>query len=431
MVIVNNIVIYGWDCTGDIVIPNKVTAIADYAFKFSKITNVKIPNTVKSIGFSAFDGCKKLKNVNIPSSVTSIGSRAFESCTSLESFTIPKTVKSLGGRVFADCKSLKKVNINCKLTSIKEFTFYGCTNLTKVNIPNTVERIERYAFYNCSKLKNISIPKKVTFLGAHPFDNSAWQNSMKGSLVIVNNILVANLSSKKNVKIPDNVIKIAEEAFAKNKKIENVYIPDSVTEIGSLAFYYCSNLKKVYRSKTERNTGYGIFTGCPNKVSVIYVAIDNKTDIINKGGWFPFTAYVNGSDEHASWKVSDKSVATIVQDEDMGSFQAKTLGTVTVTASIKTPFGVLEDSVEVTVVDNDILLFRGPTEVTVGKTYEISVRDIYEDADVKWSISDSSMAKIEYSFGNYIRIKTLKPGKVTLYADMDGAHGELEITIAK
>jgi hypothetical protein len=40
-------------------------------------TNYAIPNSVKSIGNSAFFGCSSLTSVTIPNSVTSIGSNAF------------------------------------------------------------------------------------------------------------------------------------------------------------------------------------------------------------------------------------------------------------------------------------------------------------------------------------------------------------------
>ena len=42
-----------------------------------------IPNSVTSIGDSAFENCDSLTSIIIPDSVTSIGYRAFSDCTSL------------------------------------------------------------------------------------------------------------------------------------------------------------------------------------------------------------------------------------------------------------------------------------------------------------------------------------------------------------
>ncbi len=54
--------------------------------------NIVIPETykglpVKSIGYSAFSGCK-IKSITIPNSVTSIGDSAFSGCTSLTSIEV-------------------------------------------------------------------------------------------------------------------------------------------------------------------------------------------------------------------------------------------------------------------------------------------------------------------------------------------------------
>ena len=70
--------------TGSYEIPNSVTTIGDYAFLLygnnKSLTSIMIPNSVKSIGKSAFRGCVGLVSVNIPSSVNRIGEGAFFGC---------------------------------------------------------------------------------------------------------------------------------------------------------------------------------------------------------------------------------------------------------------------------------------------------------------------------------------------------------------
>ena len=85
----------------DLVIPNSVTSIGDYAFYgCSGLTSVTIGNSVTSIGWHAFDGCSGLTSVNIGNSVTSLGGRAFYTCTSLTYITIPVSVTILGTYLF-------------------------------------------------------------------------------------------------------------------------------------------------------------------------------------------------------------------------------------------------------------------------------------------------------------------------------------------
>ena len=68
-----------------------------------------IPNSVTSIGGSAFEYCTGLTRVTIGNSVTSIGSSAFARCTGLTRVTIPDSVTTIGGWAFSWCSSLTSV----------------------------------------------------------------------------------------------------------------------------------------------------------------------------------------------------------------------------------------------------------------------------------------------------------------------------------
>jgi hypothetical protein len=78
LVIVNNILIDGKICKGEVTVPDGVTSIGDYAFfDCTSLSSVTIPNSVTSIGWYAFCDCTSLTSVTIPDSVTSIGPSAF------------------------------------------------------------------------------------------------------------------------------------------------------------------------------------------------------------------------------------------------------------------------------------------------------------------------------------------------------------------
>ena len=96
--------------TGNIVIPNSVTSIADKAFFFcSSLTSVTIPNSVTSIGTYAFYGCSSLTSVTIPNSVTNIGEEDFAWCSSLKNVVLGSSVKVLGKEAFYGCKAIETI----------------------------------------------------------------------------------------------------------------------------------------------------------------------------------------------------------------------------------------------------------------------------------------------------------------------------------
>jgi len=68
-----------------VIIPNSVISIGVSAFSGTGLVNVVIPNSVTNIGESAFRGTN-LANITIPDGVTYIGNEAFSGCSNLSSF---------------------------------------------------------------------------------------------------------------------------------------------------------------------------------------------------------------------------------------------------------------------------------------------------------------------------------------------------------
>ncbi len=79
-----------------------VTAVWPCVFYYNtSLTSVTIPNSVTSIGYSAFAGCSSLTSVTIPDSVTSIGDSAFWGCLSLTSVYFGGDAPTADSSVFA------------------------------------------------------------------------------------------------------------------------------------------------------------------------------------------------------------------------------------------------------------------------------------------------------------------------------------------
>jgi hypothetical protein len=88
---------------------------------------------------------------------------------SMTSITIPNSITTIGSSAFADCTELISITIPNSVTTIESSAFIGCYNLTSIVIPNSVTHIGRYTFYNCTNLRSVYIPKSVTHIGENAF----------------------------------------------------------------------------------------------------------------------------------------------------------------------------------------------------------------------------------------------------------------------
>lgn len=127
-------------------IPQGVECINWYAFMYSGITSVIIPESVVDIGGFAFADCKSLKEVVIPDGVKYIGESAFSGCFALEKVEMADSVLSLGVNAFLFCNSLSSVSLSRNLEILRDYTFAECPSLKDVFIPMSVNTIETGVF---------------------------------------------------------------------------------------------------------------------------------------------------------------------------------------------------------------------------------------------------------------------------------------------
>lgn len=117
-----NLILNGETVT-DLVIPETIDKINEYAFYGSTIKSLIVNDNIKSIGACAFSESKLLQSAKLSNNVANIGSGAFMNCSALASINIPDV-----------------------LQTISKDTFYKCSSLTEVKIPETVHSIGISAF---------------------------------------------------------------------------------------------------------------------------------------------------------------------------------------------------------------------------------------------------------------------------------------------
>lgn len=156
--------------TGVNLVVGKVDRIGAYAFVgCNQLTDITLPNSVKSIGVAAFGSCTNLEKVTLSKKITLIDNNVFSGCTSLTSITIPNGVTNIGNGAFQNCSALTSVKIPDSVKGIGNDAFNGCASLTSVSIPKTVTRIGENVFKGCENLASITIPKSLTSITGNVF----------------------------------------------------------------------------------------------------------------------------------------------------------------------------------------------------------------------------------------------------------------------
>lgn len=281
-----------------------VTAIGDSAFEsFPTPTNVSsvfIPATVRSIGDSAFSYCNALTTVTFAegSQLKSIGLAAFygteQAYPRFKEIKIPDSVDTIGSGAFFYCQDLERITLPSALQTLSSVTFYGCAALSEVTFPASLKTIESSVFDGCRNLSEVKLPASLTAIQSSVFHRcSAKTVFYDGSLEQWNHITADNdvlgyscpslvmddytaqfipveddpdhpfpgpppktvtitkyTGTESTVILPSTinswpVTKIGEDALKDNTTITSVTIPANVTEIGSNAFAGCTNLTSV------------------------------------------------------------------------------------------------------------------------------------------------------------------------------------------
>lgn len=174
------------NCTGltELIIPESVELIGEQVFEgCSNLRKVALLNPNLKLGMLCFNRCTKLRSAgpigegyDIEFAWTeAIPDYAFQvefgvSNTSLTEVHLPDTIKTIGVNSFWYQSRLNKINLPVGLITISDNAFYRCESLVLREIPNTVKTIGSSAFLRCSSLNSLILPMSIISIGNNAFE---------------------------------------------------------------------------------------------------------------------------------------------------------------------------------------------------------------------------------------------------------------------
>ena len=268
------------------------------------MTDLIIPDGVTYIGDYAFLNCTSITSITIPNSVISIGSSAFYSYdfTNLNHITYCGTEdewNQIAGR-------LQSVSYTLKLDAIArdyhDWDKTTCTDGRTCTVCGETSMGHIWTDATCTMPRTCSMCGETDGeANGHSVangictvclrygacgDNLTWVLDDSGTLTItgtgamwnwdyyvsegnINSPWQQSATSIKNIVISNGVASIGDSAFSSCSKVTSIVIPDSVTSIGEQAFSGCSGLASIAIPGSMTNIGSGAFTFCDGLTSVI------------------------------------------------------------------------------------------------------------------------------------------------------------------
>lgn len=276
--------------TTDVVIPNSITSIPDYAFyRFTNIKSFTLSDNLTKIGDYAFTmsndvvnnvedlnlfedeelfylpshsnphcllqrvGDRKLESYSIHPDCQHIGPLAFRSCSSMKELVGSESLRSVGSRAFYGCSSLTSADFQSDLYHVGKEAFLGCVSLESAHM--VTKEVGDSVFKDCKSLKGLVVSgDSASGFCGQVAGSITWARVVEGTEALRSEFF-RGCSSLNSVTLPSTLKKIWDRAFYNCKSLTSVVIPASVEYMGDYVFWG-SGMKTIYCEAPKEPSGW-------------------------------------------------------------------------------------------------------------------------------------------------------------------------------
>ncbi len=306
----------------------QVVGIGKEAFAHcEKMVSVSLPPSIEYIEEKAFGWCNGLSSIRLNNGLKTIGKSAFYMC-GFKSIALPASVDSIAPEVFWHCDSLTSIEVATDSRHFKSVDgIVFCKDMSELicmphafkgsyTVPNGVKRLADWSMV-CEDLTEVKLPESLEAIGENAF---FWDTKLK------------------DVKLPKSLRHIGKGAFLQCHSLKRMTIPEGITTLLESTFYHCDSLKEVVLPKSLKTIDRSAFSMC-NTLGRIALP-DGLTSIGSDAFSFcralteiQLPANLKNIEERAftncsnlkAFKISDKAPAYSVKDGVLFSKDGKTL----------------------------------------------------------------------------------------------------------
>lgn len=276
----------------EVIIPNTVKTIGRSAFeRNATMVRVVIPDSVEMIEPYAFWGCTALENVSFGDGLYEVGDFTFADCPYLSTVLLSDSIRRIGIMSFADCPSLLSMNITMYVNDIHETSFDGNKNLV-LNAPDgSYGAVYAESFAKKQQLmSDVEVPQKPVEATPAPTKEPEVVDETTGNVLgtssVVGNLAFVFMDNTKpslgegsfapverenpsEIKsMSDGTIvisggELAEWSLYGNETIADVVLPSGTDRIRQFAFAR-SSITKVVLPEGLTRIEYAAFYHCDN-----------------------------------------------------------------------------------------------------------------------------------------------------------------------
>ena len=240
----------------ELVIPDNIKRIGDYAFDNISIKSVTMGDNVTAIGRGAFS-YTNIEEIEITDNIKKIDDFAF-SFTNLTEVVIPASVDTLGNSVFSMCYNLSKATIEEGVLSLGSGVFND-TKISELIIPNSIKELPMNIWIggiDFSDYNNLQwIPSSITL----PDNIEKLHNMVFGGGSITTITIGTNTKSIETRFFPSNLEKLYMKPTTPPEIIPNTwietecYIYDNEQDYDEVTLYVPIGCKENYKRAEHWN----------------------------------------------------------------------------------------------------------------------------------------------------------------------------------